>query len=90
MPRFDPATPLVHPLPGPERAEVRPGLVYAEAGGRELAMDLYLPAARRRGRRGAGRAGRGLDQLDRHPGDPGAGPLGRYRSMASSRPPASA
>jgi predicted esterase len=44
MPRFDPATPLVHPLPGPERAEVRPGLVYAEADGRELAMDLYLPS----------------------------------------------
>ena len=33
MPRFDPATPLVHPLPGPERAEVRPGVVYAEAAG---------------------------------------------------------
>jgi acetyl esterase/lipase len=46
MPRFDPATPLVHPLPGPDRAEVRPGLTYAEADGRELAMDLYLPAGR--------------------------------------------
>ena len=46
MPRFDPATPLVHPLPGPDRAEVRPGLVYANADGRELAMDLYLPAGR--------------------------------------------
>jgi acetyl esterase/lipase len=46
MARFDPATPLVHPLPDPERVEVRAGLVYAEAGGRELAMDLYLPAHR--------------------------------------------
>ncbi|HEX7146533.1 MAG TPA: hypothetical protein VF512_03420 [Actinomycetota bacterium] len=46
MPRFDPATPLVHPLPDPDRAEVRPGLVYATADGRELAMDLYLPAGR--------------------------------------------
>ena len=46
MPRFDPATPLVHPLPGPDRAEVRPGLAYVEADGRELAMDLYLPVGR--------------------------------------------
>jgi acetyl esterase/lipase len=46
MPRFDPATPLVHPLPGPDRAEVRPGVVYTNADGRELAMDLYLPAGR--------------------------------------------
>jgi dipeptidyl aminopeptidase/acylaminoacyl peptidase len=46
MPRFDPATPLVHPLPGPDRAELRPGLAYASADGRELAMDLYLPAGR--------------------------------------------
>jgi acetyl esterase/lipase len=46
MPRFDPTTPLVHPLPDPDRAEVRPGLVYANADGRELAMDLYLPAGR--------------------------------------------
>ena len=44
MPRFDPATPLVHPLPGPERAEVRPAMAYAKADGRELAMDLYLPS----------------------------------------------
>ncbi len=46
MPRFDTATPLVHPLPGPDRAEVRPGLAYATADGRELAMDLYLPSGR--------------------------------------------
>jgi hypothetical protein len=49
MPRFDPATPLVHPLPGPDRAELRPGLAYAGADGRELAMDLYLPAGRAAG-----------------------------------------
>lgn len=46
MPRFDPATPLVHPPPDPDRAEHRPGLAYATADGRELAMDLYLPAGR--------------------------------------------
>src|ERR687896_2339773 len=46
MARFDPAAPLVHPLPDPDRVELRPGLAYAEAGGRELAMDLYLPAGR--------------------------------------------
>lgn len=46
MPRFDPTTPLVHPLPDRDRAEVRPGLVYANADGRELAMDLYLPGGR--------------------------------------------
>ena len=46
MPRFDPAMPLVHPLPDPERVEVRRGLGYASFGGRELAMDLYLPAGR--------------------------------------------
>lgn len=46
MPRFDPATPLVHPLPDPDRAEVRPGLGYVTADGRELAMDLYLPAGK--------------------------------------------
>jgi hypothetical protein len=46
MPRFDPATPLVLPLPDPDRAELRPGLAYASADGRELAMDLYLPAGR--------------------------------------------
>jgi acetyl esterase/lipase len=51
MARFDPAMPLVHPLPDPERVEVRPGLVYAEAGSRELAMDLYLPADRAPGSR---------------------------------------
>jgi hypothetical protein len=51
MPRFDPAMPLVHPLPDPERVELRPGLVYASAGGRELAMDLYLPADRGPGSR---------------------------------------
>jgi acetyl esterase/lipase len=51
MARFDPATPLVHPLPDPDRVEVRPGLAYAEAGGRELAMDVYLPAGRAPGSR---------------------------------------
>ena len=51
MPRFDPAMPLVHPLPDPERVELRTGLAYAEAGGRELAMDLYLPAGRDQGSR---------------------------------------
>jgi acetyl esterase/lipase len=51
MPSFDPAAPLVHPLPDSERVELRPGLVYAEAGGRELAMDRYLPADRAPGSR---------------------------------------
>jgi len=51
MPRFDPAMPLVHPLPDPGRVEVRPGLGYASYGGRELAMDLYLPAGRDPGAR---------------------------------------
>ena len=51
MPSFDPAAPLVHPLPDSERVELRPGLVYVEAGGRELAMDLYLPADRAPGSR---------------------------------------
>jgi hypothetical protein len=37
MPQFDPATPLVLPLPGPDRAELRPGLGYASADDRELA-----------------------------------------------------
>jgi acetyl esterase/lipase len=46
MARFDPAAPLVHPLPDPERVEVRSGLAYARPGDRELAMDLYLPAGR--------------------------------------------
>jgi acetyl esterase/lipase len=49
--RFDPAMPLVHPLPDPDRVEVRAGLAYAEAGGRELAMDVYLPAGRAPGTR---------------------------------------
>jgi acetyl esterase/lipase len=49
--RFDPAMPLVHPLPDPERVELRAGLAYAEAGGRELAMDVYLPAGRAAGSR---------------------------------------
>jgi acetyl esterase/lipase len=51
MARFDPAASLVHPLPDPERVEVRPGLAYAQAGHRELAMDLYLPAGRAPGAR---------------------------------------
>jgi len=51
MPRFDPAMPLVHPLPDPDRVEVRRGLGYASFGGRELAMDLYRPAGREEGAR---------------------------------------
>jgi len=46
MASFDPARPLVHPMPDPELVEVRAGLAYAGAGGRELAMDLYRPAGR--------------------------------------------
>jgi acetyl esterase/lipase len=49
MPRFDPAMPVVHPLPDPDRVEVRRGLTYASYGGRELAMDLYRPAGREEG-----------------------------------------
>jgi len=49
MPQFDPAMPLVHPLPDPRQAEVLAGLAYTEAGGRELLMDLYLPADREPG-----------------------------------------
>jgi acetyl esterase/lipase len=44
MGRFDPAQPLVHPLPDPERVRLRAGLVYARDGDRELAMDVYRPA----------------------------------------------
>jgi dienelactone hydrolase len=46
MGRFDPARPLVHPLPEPDRVELRPDLVYTHADGRGLAMDAYLPAVR--------------------------------------------
>jgi acetyl esterase/lipase len=46
MASFDPARPLVHPLPDPDRVEVRTGLVYTSGGGRELALDLYRPAGR--------------------------------------------
>jgi dienelactone hydrolase len=46
MARFNPAQPLVHPLPDPDRVELRPDLVYTHAGGRALAMDVYLPAPR--------------------------------------------
>ena len=46
MASFDPARPLVHPLPDPERVEVRAGLVYAAAAGRALALDVYRPAGR--------------------------------------------
>ena len=46
MARIDPAQPLVHPLPDPKRVELRPDLVYAHTGGRELAMDVYLPTGR--------------------------------------------
>jgi acetyl esterase/lipase len=49
--RFDPAQPLVHPLPDPEWVELRPNLVYAHAGGRALAMDVYLPTRRAPGTR---------------------------------------
>jgi acetyl esterase/lipase len=51
MARFDPAWPLVHPLPDPARVELRPDLVYDRADGRELAMDVYLPVPRAPGRR---------------------------------------
>jgi acetyl esterase/lipase len=51
MARFDPAMPLVHPLPDPGRVEVLAGLAYTEAGGRQLAMDLYLPVGRDPGAR---------------------------------------
>jgi acetyl esterase/lipase len=51
MARFDPAQPLVRPLPDPDRVELRPDLVYTHAGGRALAMDVYLPAPRAAGMR---------------------------------------
>jgi hypothetical protein len=51
MARFDPAQPLVHPLPDPDRVELRPDLVYAHDDGRALAMDVYLPARRAPGTR---------------------------------------
>jgi hypothetical protein len=51
MARFDPTQPLVHPLPDPGRVELRHGLVYTHAGGRELAMDVYLPSGRSPGTR---------------------------------------
>jgi dienelactone hydrolase len=51
MARFDPARPLVHPLPDPDRVELRPDLVYTHADGRALAMDAYLPAGRAPGAR---------------------------------------
>ena len=51
MARFDPTQPLVHPLPDPDRVELRPDLVYTHAGGRALAMDIYLPAPRAAGKR---------------------------------------
>jgi acetyl esterase/lipase len=46
MARFDPTQPLVHPLPDPDRVELQPDLVYTHGGGRELAMDVYLPSGR--------------------------------------------
>jgi hypothetical protein len=51
MPRFDPAMPLVHPLPDPGLVEVGRRPAYASFGGRELAMDLYRPAGRDPGAR---------------------------------------
>jgi dienelactone hydrolase len=51
MAQFDPTQPLVHPLPDPDRVELRPDLVYTHAGGRPLAMDAYLPAGRALGTR---------------------------------------
>jgi dienelactone hydrolase len=51
MARFDPARPLVHPLPDPDRVELRPDLVYTHADGRALAMDAYLPTRRAPGAR---------------------------------------
>ena len=51
MARFDPAQPLVHPLPDPDRVELRSDPVYTNAAGRALAMDAYLPAGRAPGAR---------------------------------------
>jgi dienelactone hydrolase len=51
MARFDPARPLVHPLPDPDQVELRPDLDYTHADGRALAMDAYLPAGRAPGAR---------------------------------------
>jgi dienelactone hydrolase len=51
MARFDPTQPLVYPLPDPDQVELRPDLVYAKAGGRALAMDVYLPSRRAPGTR---------------------------------------
>lgn len=51
MAPLDPARPLVHPLPDPNRIELRPDLVYTHADGRTLAMDVYLPAGRAPGAR---------------------------------------
>jgi acetyl esterase/lipase len=51
MARFDPTQPLVHPLPDPDRVELRPDLVYTHASGRAQAMDIYLPAPRAAGKR---------------------------------------
>jgi acetyl esterase/lipase len=51
MARFDPAQPLVHPLPDPDRVELRSDLVYTNAAGRALAMNAYLPARRAPGAR---------------------------------------
>jgi acetyl esterase/lipase len=51
MAQFDPTQPLVHPLPDPDRVELRPDLVYTHAGGRTLAMDVYLPSGRSPGTR---------------------------------------
>jgi acetyl esterase/lipase len=51
MARFDPARPLVYPLPDPDRVELQPDLVYTYVDGRGLAMDVYLPAGRAAGTR---------------------------------------
>jgi dienelactone hydrolase len=46
MPSFDPAAPLVLPPPGGVAVDVRAGIGYRQAGGRELPLDRYRPAGR--------------------------------------------
>ena len=48
MARFDPAAPLVHPLPDPDRVELRPGLAYAEAGFDAVVAGVPWPPERHR------------------------------------------
>jgi hypothetical protein len=52
MARFDPAVPLVHPLPDPDRVELRPGLAYAEAGFDAVVAEVVAAVAAVRDRAG--------------------------------------